>query len=123
MGQCGCGDLIPYESFKIDDSKYLVVEKYPGCQDCFTPIGISLHFFNEQGWHEWVKDHNKPIRENVLFDEYGGDIGSYGLLGANELVQATKELQGNEDDKYFVEEYGYQLLRKGMDLFEQSIKS
>ncbi|KKM14823.1 hypothetical protein LCGC14_1702160 [marine sediment metagenome] len=125
MGQCGCGDLIPYESLRIANDKYLVVEKYPGCQYCGGPIGISLHFFSEQGWHEWVKDHDKPYSDSVLFDEYGGEVKGYGLFGAEELSQVAKKIDDSHDytPEDFIIEHGYQLLREGMSLFEKHISA
>lgn len=95
MGECGCGAMTPYEVLKINGNKYIVVEKYKGCNYCSAPIGVSLYFFNKKGFDEWLFDIDKSDIIEISFDEYASDWNKtrydIGFFGEDEMKDVAKK--------------------------------
>jgi hypothetical protein len=69
MCSCGCGDLVPVAKLKIGEDKYIIINVYPGCQDCTGVIGVDLYFYNRKEM-ELICDYLPDLE--ITFDQYGG---------------------------------------------------
>lgn len=69
MCSCGCGDIVPVAKLKIGEDKYIIINVYPGCQDCTGVIGVDLYFYNRKEM-ELICDYLPDLE--ITFDQYGG---------------------------------------------------
>jgi hypothetical protein len=74
MGQCGCGDMNVIKAYRIRDA-VILVDEYHGCDDCDTPLGISLYIFTPEEAEKWLWEGQKIEPFNVdEKDKEGGNL-------------------------------------------------
>lgn len=115
MGECGCGEFQPYESFKIGDS-ILSLEIYKGCEYCNTGLMVTLNAFTPEEAENWQLEDVKEIDPK----EKGWLQHDFPLLGKEDLLAALEEIQKEIDvSEYgsfedFLKDYGLELIQKGV---------
>lgn len=129
MGECGCGQVIPYKVLKINGNKYIVIEKYRGCDYCVAPIGISMYFLDKKGFDEWFVSTGELDYTDVEVIEFTNNYVSsqhFAFMSQDDLltsVMGMRELAKEYGDvEDFIIDEGLNLLRGGLDAFEKSIE-
>lgn len=119
MGECGCGETVPYKILQIDD-KVLVVEIYRGCEYCDTGLIVTLHLNTAESAAEWDWEPDTKLEP----DDYGHAQVDFPLLGKDDLVEAAKRMNA---DAMFGGEDGYETLTdwlsdNGLELLQTALR-
>lgn len=128
MCECNCGELNLVAAHPIEGTDAVLgLHLYPGCSGCGTPIGVTAHLFDPEGWRDWGTEGFSGIKlgEPIKPDAYGGCDG-YGLrlplIGKAELVKAArtdeelKEIDLSDYDSLgdLLEQWGLVLLQEAL---------
>jgi len=119
MGQCGCGDLQVHRIFKIDEDRYVVLNKYPGCTYCEAVIGLTVYFFNKQAFKEWLEGYEEDV-EDVQFDEYGGSYQSLLFFDVDKDLVPSLKVHHNINEYESTENYFKDV---GLDIIQEAMMS
>ena len=114
MGECGCGDFHPYESYRLGDY-VLAIEIYKGCSYCNTGLMVGLHLFTDAEARRYDIEAHKEFKP----DEYGHSQIDLPLIGKDDLVKAAQKLEP-EFSEYgdlmnFLSDYGLELLQNAIN--------
>ena len=116
MGECGCGNFNPQDSFKVGD-KVMATEVYYGCDYCNTGICLSLYLFTPEAAERWSL---LPIEEMKDDGNLVGGVRHYPLVGPEDLFESFKEMfdrnyiegeDGFESPLDFVKEFSLEILQ------------
>ena len=105
MGQCGCGEYMPQQAWKLGDTT-VVLEVYPGCQYCCSGIGLTIDFLTEKGAIEWVDD-NGIQRPEIVPTEYPQQhVGQIELFSVEDMQEACLLIDAElGDDGLVISDY------------------
>jgi len=119
MCECACGDIVPTRIIKIGDI-ILVVELYPGCESCKTPLATNIYFFSDQAANELEYVPEKILELNTK----GFASEHFFLFGTEELIAAAKTIESRSEggdvlasyDSFtaFLTDYGTKLLQEAL---------
>lgn len=120
MCECGCADFSPYRSYKVGKN-ILVLEIYPGCENCDNPLGITLAIFTPSEAKHWLTEPSPEFKP----DQYGSKELYFSLIGKDDLIQAAKDIVAENGDP--IEDEGYANLvdwleDDGLDLLQRALR-
>lgn len=123
MGQCGCGETVPENGFKLPSGLVVAYDVYRGCRDCFSGPAVCIYVY-PNAKSEWLQ-HAKI--EPYKPDEYGGNHGHgipVSLFEVEDLINAAKaigELKTSRDGYLtfadWLEDNGLRMMQDAMRLF------
>ena len=61
MGECGCSDFQPDFRFRGPGDKWYIVQSYPSCRNCDTPVGVILYLSTPKDAEMWGLEHVKEV--------------------------------------------------------------
>jgi hypothetical protein len=105
----------PIAAYKVGGN-VIIVDEYHGCDDCGTPLGLSLHIFSPKEAKEWL---DEPVSE--VFEPKpptAWDERCFGFVGKDELVAAAAEFEEDyaqyDSLSDFLSDFGLRLLQSAM---------
>ena len=121
--KCGCGSIEPEVILKINNNKYIVIEKYKGCNYCVVPITTSILFFDKKGFEDYYGKYYHDKIEPVEFSEDGGTPYHVNYFSQDDMCKAAEDLDinpsGYDSLSDLISDYGLDLIQDSIKIFEE----
>lgn len=93
MGQCGCAD--GFGDYKMRGEKgWYVIQLYPGCNDCDTPLGIELYYYADDDHLLDCIEKVPDITAKLQREATNGNCLALAMFSRHDLIEepALKEI-------------------------------
>jgi hypothetical protein len=92
MGECGCGNFDATFRLPGPDKLTYVIQIYPSCNDCSTPVGLIVHRMTSEDLQLWDAEHLPEL----FFDKQWDDSAAIPIIHPEKLLGVLQELAGGD---------------------------